>query len=47
MPGSNTEDARLYTNPDNQEVNMVFTFEHMDLDSGPSEKWDVQPLKLN
>lgn len=46
MPGATTDDARLYTNPDNNEVNMVFTFEHMDLDSGPSGKWDVQPLKL-
>lgn len=45
MPGATTDDARIYTNPDNREVNMVFTFEHMDLDSG-YEKWDVQPLKL-
>ncbi|MET0958864.1 MAG: alpha-glucosidase [Psychrobacillus psychrotolerans] len=46
MPGATTDDARIFTNPDNKEVNMVFTFEHMDLDSGPSGKWDVQPLKL-
>lgn len=46
MPGATTDDARIYTNPDNNEVNMVFTFEHMDLDSGPNGKWDVQPLKL-
>lgn len=25
---------------------MVFTFEHMDLDSGPTEKWDIRPLNL-
>lgn len=46
MPGTTPEDASAYTNPDNQEMNMVFTFEHMDLDSGPYEKWDVQPLNL-
>lgn len=46
MPGATTEDARIYTNPTNKELNMVFTFEHMDLDSGPHEKWDVQPLDL-
>ncbi|WP_277584553.1 glycoside hydrolase family 13 protein [Psychrobacillus antarcticus] len=46
MPGATTDDARTYTNPDNKEVNMVFTFEHMDLDSGPNGKWNVQPLKL-
>ena len=46
MPGATTDDARIYTNPNNNEVDMVFTFEHMDLDSGPNGKWDVQPLKL-
>ncbi|ALC88296.1 oligo-1,6-glucosidase [Bacillus sp. FJAT-22090] len=46
MPGASTEDARIYTNPENQEVNMIFTFEHMNLDSGPNEKWDVRPLEL-
>ncbi|MFF2753688.1 alpha-glucosidase [Psychrobacillus sp. NPDC058041] len=46
MPGATPEDARVYTNPNNQEVNMVFTFEHMNLDSGPHEKWDTKPLDL-
>ncbi|SDN62797.1 oligo-1,6-glucosidase [Psychrobacillus sp. OK028] len=46
MPGATTDDAQIYTNPYNKEVNMVFTFEHMDLDSGPGGKWNVQPLKL-
>lgn len=45
-PGASPEDAKLFTNPENQELNMVFTFEHMDLDSGPYEKWDVQPFDL-
>ncbi|WP_114570930.1 glycoside hydrolase family 13 protein [Exiguobacterium flavidum] len=46
MPGATTEDAILYTNPERKEVNMVFTFEHMDLDSGPGGKWDVVPFHL-
>ena len=32
MPGASVELARDYTNPERNELNMVFTFEHMDLD---------------
>lgn len=46
MPGASTEDALLYTDPARDELNMVFTFEHMDLDSGPGGKWNFQPLHL-
>lgn len=46
MPGVTPEDASIYTNPANKELNMVFTFEHMSLDSGPFEKWDLKPLHL-
>lgn len=46
MPGASTDDALLYTDEERNELNMVFTFEHMDLDSGPGGKWNVQPLKL-
>ncbi|MFX3673568.1 MAG: alpha-glucosidase [Paenisporosarcina sp.] len=46
MPGVTPEDAKQYTNPLNNELNMVFTFEHMSLDSGPFEKWDLKPLNL-
>lgn len=46
MPGASTKDAVIYTNPENKEINMIFTFEHMDLDSGPTEKWDLRPLNL-
>ena len=46
MPGASTDDALLYTDDAREELNMVFTFEHMDLDSGPGGKWNVQPLKL-
>lgn len=46
MPGATPDDAQIYTNPNNHEVNMVFTFEHMNLDSGPHGKWDIKPLDL-
>jgi oligo-1,6-glucosidase len=46
MPGASVEDAILYTDEERHEVNMVFTFEHVDLDSGPNGKWDLRPLKL-
>lgn len=46
MPGVTPEDAQAYTNPSNKELNMVFTFEHMSLDSGPFEKWDLKSLDL-
>lgn len=46
MPGASVEDAKLYTDPNRKELNMVFTFEHMDLDSGPGGKWNFKPLRL-
>ncbi|OZM57045.1 glucohydrolase [Lottiidibacillus patelloidae] len=45
-PGASTEDAKQYANEEGTELNMIFTFEHMDLDSGPGGKWDVKPWKL-
>ncbi|WP_061810935.1 glycoside hydrolase family 13 protein [Rossellomorea vietnamensis] len=46
MPGVTPEEAVLYTGEDRNEVNMVFQFEHMDVDSGPGGKWDVIPFDL-
>ncbi|MBT2583385.1 alpha-glucosidase [Planococcus sp. ISL-109] len=46
MPGATTDDAKLYTGEGRKELNMIFTFEHMNLDQGPSGKWDLQPLRL-
>ena len=48
MPGSTVETARRATDPANHELNMVFTFEHVSLDSlpGGSGKWDLVPLSL-
>lgn len=45
-PGANVDDAILYGNNEGTELNMIFTFEHMDVDSGPGGKWDVIPFKL-
>jgi oligo-1,6-glucosidase len=46
MPGASVEEAKLYTDENRHETNMVFQFEHVDLDSGPGGKWDLRPLKL-
>ncbi|MFC2947805.1 glycoside hydrolase family 13 protein [Virgibacillus sediminis] len=46
MPGVGVEEAQKYTDPSRNELNMVFQFEHMDLDSGPNGKWDLKPLEL-
>lgn len=47
MPGVNVEQAEVYTDPAREELNMVFTFEHMHLDAVPGEpKWSPRPLPL-
>lgn len=46
MPGASVEQAKLYTGEERNELQMVFQFEHMDVDSGPGGKWDVRPWKL-
>jgi oligo-1,6-glucosidase len=45
MPGVTLEQARLFTDPARAEVDMVFQFEHVQLDQG-KDKWDVRPLPL-
>lgn len=43
--GATPELAKLYSNPDNSELSMVFQFEHICLDQIPGkEKWDLAPL---
>ncbi len=43
--GANTENAKLYSNPDGSEFSMVFQFEHICLDQQPGkEKWDLATL---
>ena len=46
MPGVTVADAALFTDPARREVDMVFQFEHVSLDSGPGGKWDIRPLSL-
>ncbi|MGW5877036.1 glycoside hydrolase family 13 protein [Nocardiopsis terrae] len=46
MPGVGVEQARIHTNPVNRELDMVFQFEHVDLDHGPGGKFDPRPLDL-
>jgi oligo-1,6-glucosidase len=46
MPGVTLEEARLYTDPARRELNMVFQFEHVELDHGPGGKFDPVPLPL-
>lgn len=48
-PGVTPEDGIRFTNEENGVVNMVFHFEHMDVDTNPNSligKWDIQPWKL-
>ena len=47
MPGASVEWARDYTNPERNELNMVFTFEHMDLDGTVGmSKFDYSKMHL-
>ncbi|WP_019553511.1 glycoside hydrolase family 13 protein [Propionispira raffinosivorans] len=43
MPGASVEDAILYTGQDRHELNMIFQFEHMDLDRADEDKWHSKP----
>lgn len=47
--GSDVEAAKLFTDPTRSELNMIFTFSHMDIDTEPTEqlgKWAVKPFDL-
>ncbi len=46
MPDSTVEIARRVTDEGARELNMVFTFEHMNLDQAGPQKWDLGPLPL-
>ncbi len=45
-PSCSVEQARLYTDAARGELDMVFQFEHVDLDSGPRGKWDLVPMTM-
>lgn len=47
--GSDIEEAKKYTDASRQELNMIFTFEHMDIDTeqnSPNGKWQIKPFDL-
>ena len=46
MPGVDIEQARRFTDPRSGELDMVFQFEHVDLDHGPGGKWDYRPATV-
>ena len=45
MPGVTVDEARLFTDPLRAEVDMVFQFEHVQIDQGAS-KWDARRFDL-
>lgn len=48
-PGSTPEVARLFTAPERNELDMIFTFEHMNIDRIPgsvNRKWALKPFDL-
>lgn len=45
--GVTTDDAKLYSAPERNELSMVFQFEHIGLDEQPGKpKWDTTPLNF-
>ena len=45
-PGATVDDAIDFTAPERKELNMIFTFEHMDLDGGKHGKWDFKDFSM-
>ncbi|HEY0533751.1 MAG TPA: alpha-glucosidase [Actinoplanes sp.] len=45
MPGVTIDEAKLFTDPERHEVDMVFQFDHVWVDRGP-DPWHLIPLKL-
>ena len=44
--GVTLDEAKKYANADGTELDMVFQFEHVGLDSGPSDKWSRNRISL-
>ncbi len=45
--GASPEIAKLYSDPKNKELSMIFQFEHIGLDEQPGKsKWDLLPLSI-
>lgn len=46
--GATPEIAKLHSNPNRNELSMVFQFEHVALDEEPGKsKWDLRPLQIS
>lgn len=45
--GVTVEEAKKYASLSGDELNMVFQFEHMDLDGGETFKWNLKKIKLS
>ena len=48
-PGSTSEIAKLFTDPKREELDMIFTFEHMNVDRVPgsvNRKWELRHMHL-
>lgn len=48
-PGSTSENARLFVEPQRHELNMIFTFEHMNIDRVAghiNRKWELKPFDV-
>jgi oligo-1,6-glucosidase len=46
MPGVSLADAAAFTDPASAEIDMVFQFEHVELDRDPSDRLAALPLRL-
>ncbi len=46
MPGVTVDEAVQFTDPERREVDMVFQFEHVQLDQAEHDKFDVRPFDL-
>lgn len=44
--GASLEEAKLYTDPNRRELDMVFQFEHVTLDQDPDDKFAPRPTSL-
>ena len=44
--GVTVDEAKKYASDSGKELNMVFQFEHMDLDGGETFKWNEQKIRL-
>ena len=45
-PNVTPETAKLYVSEDRGELNMLFQFEHVNIDQGKINKWDIKPWSI-